>query len=147
LLFSFWIGLDVILSAIIARLSEPSDLLETAFFIFLGLQLVPLVFSIRKLIYEWVVFSLSREKSVRAIALVLAENGYPTPQPEDFSAEFYFDRLARDGALPDKVRMDAAVDLGFLKSHGQVGRTMTAVRTYIIYDDAIVLLRERAAGL
>lgn len=138
---------DVILSLIIARVYGFDDLVQNTAMIFIGIQVVSLVFALRGLIYDWTAFAMFRTKSARRIALVLAEDEYPAPHGDDDSAEVYFDRIARDVSFSDKIRIDAAVDLGFQKSHGQAGRGMTAIRTAILWDDAIVLLRERAAGI
>jgi len=140
--------LDAVLSVIIAVTAVREDeWIVFAVGVFVFLQIAPLLFSGKSLLYQWVSYKLASAKAVSGIAMLMVEQGYPAPVSDDQSAQHFLDRIARNTSLSDKVRMDAAVDLGTLKAPSTLGHWSTAMRINAIYDDAVLLLRQRKAGV
>ena len=87
---------------------------------------------------DWFLFVIhGRKRMTRHLADYLRENRYPEPGEYEESVESYLTGVARSKALPAKLRLAAAAELGTLGAWHNLAQYGLASRLKIAYEDAI----------
>lgn len=109
---------------------------------FLVLHVVYFAIWTKNSIWSWLIFNYTGRKEARDHILTsLKNNNYPEPDDYCGSAEDFYAGVASDSEQPVEVRLNAAMELGTLRSYASSGQYQTAMRVSMAAEDAIEMYK------
>jgi|RhiMetdeSRZDD1v2_1073273.scaffolds.fasta_scaffold31165_10 hypothetical protein len=107
-------------------------------FIFVGLQVLGIVYRILHAIVQWLIFlGFTRRSIKRHIYDYLIVNQYPTPNEYQLSAADYFASVAENKELDPELRIKAAVEVGTFAAYSGAMDRQRLSKISMAAEDAI----------
>lgn len=132
---------DVALAALAASVARQG--LFVAFLVFVGLQLLSILYMVLRSIVAWVLFMMAgKAQGVRWFLGVLRQNKFPAPGEYERSPRVYFDKIVADDSQPTTMRLRAAEIRGALDALGGIEGFQAGLRREIMMETALAQYRD-----